>query len=168
MRKKSKDIDIKNWTYPFFDDIINIKNVDLNKIKTYEKSHNNIRIYNIGYMTIKDSKYVKIYRVNPLYLIINKVDEYFEEINKNKYLTLFPTNESTEKIKKKYEVLWSKIKDLIRSIIENLDDYDEKHMKIKFNSNEELPPNKTIEIHNMITVVKAVFHENNKYYPQVF
>ena len=41
-------------------------------------------------------------------------------------------------------------------------------MKIKFNSNDELPLNKTIEIPSMMTVVRAVFHENNRYYPQVF
>ena len=40
-------------------------------------------------------------------------------------------------------------------------------MKIKFNSDNELPLNKTIEIHNMIIVVSTVFDENNKYYPQV-
>ena len=45
-------------------------------------------------MTIKDSKYVKINSVNPLDLIINKWNEYFGEINGNKYLTLVPTNES--------------------------------------------------------------------------
>ena len=118
-------------------------------------------------MTIKDSKYVKINSVNPLYLIINKVNGYFEEINKSKYLTLVPTNESKEKIKK-YEELWSKIRDLIRSITKNSDDYDEKYMKIKFNSDDELPLNKMIEIPSMIIVVRAVFHENNKYYPQVF
>ena len=66
-------------------------------------------------MTIKDSKYVKINNVNFLHLIFNKVNGYFEEINGNKYLTLVPTNESKEKIKK-YEELWSKIRDLIRSI----------------------------------------------------
>ena len=41
-------------------------------------------------------------------------------------------------------------------------------MKIKFNSDDKLPLNKTIEIRSMIIVVRAVFHENNKYYPQVF
>ena len=41
-------------------------------------------------------------------------------------------------------------------------------MKIKFNSDDELPLNKTIEIPIMTIVVTAVFHENNKYYPQVF
>ena len=49
---------------------------------------------------IKDSKYVKIYRVNPLYLIFCKVNGYFEEINGNKYFMLVPTNGSKEKIKK--------------------------------------------------------------------
>ena len=41
-------------------------------------------------------------------------------------------------------------------------------MKIKFNSDNELPLNKTIEIPTMPIVVRAVFHENNKYYIQVF
>ena len=50
------------------------------------------------------------------------------EINENKYLTLVPTNESKEKIRK-YEELWSKIKDLIRSITKNSNDYDENMRK---------------------------------------
>ena len=57
-------------------------------------------------MTIKDSKNVKISSLNPLYLIINKVNGYFEEVNGNKYLMLVPTNETREKIKR-YEELWS-------------------------------------------------------------
>ena len=91
---------------------------------------------------------------------------YFEEINKSKNLTLVLTNESKEKIKK-YEELWSKISNSIRSVTKNSDDYDEKYMKIKFNLKIK-SLNKTIEIPSMIIVVRAVFHENNKYYPQVF
>ena len=41
-------------------------------------------------------------------------------------------------------------------------------MKTKFNSDDELPLNKMIEIPRMVIVVRAVFRENNKYYPQVF
>ena len=63
------------------------------------KSHTKILLFTILDVTIKDSKYIKIYSVNPLYLIFNKVNGYFEEINGNKYLTLVPTNESKEKIK---------------------------------------------------------------------
>ena len=80
---------------------------------------------------------------------------------------LVPTNESKEKIKK-YEELWSKIKDLIRSITKNLDDYDGNYMKIKFNSDDKLHLNKTIEIPSMIIVARAVFHDNDKYYSQFF
>ena len=112
-------------------------------------------------MTIKDSKYVNTYSVNPLYLIFRKVNECFEEINKTKYLLLVPTNESKEKIKK-YQELWSKIRDLARSITKNSDDYDEKYMKIKFNSDDKLPLNKTIKIRTITIVVRAVFHENDK------
>ena len=76
-------------------------------------------------MTIKNPKYVKINSVNPLYLIFGKVNGYFEEINRNKYLTLVPTNESKEMIEK-YEEVWCKIRDLMRSISEKSDDDDEK------------------------------------------
>ena len=88
-------------------------------------------------MTTKDSKYMKINGVNHLYLIIKKLNGYFQEINKNKFSTLDPTNGSKEKIKK-YEELWSKIRDLIRSVTKNSNDYDEKYMKIKFNLDDEL------------------------------
>ena len=99
--------------------------------------------------------------------MFNRINGYFEEINGNKYLTLVPTNESEEYVKN-YEELCIKIRDLIRSVTKKSDDYDEKYMKIKFNSVDELPLNKNIKIHVMVIVVRAVFHENDKYYPQVF
>ena len=57
---------------------------------------------------------------------------------------------------------------LIRSITKNSDDYDVKHMNIKFDSDDDLHLNKTIEIPIVTIVIRAVFHENNKYYTQVF
>ena len=62
---------------------------------------------------------------------------------------------------KKYKELWSKIRYLIRIITKSSDNYEEKYMKIKFYSNDELPLNKTIEIPSMTIVVRAVFDENN-------
>ena len=157
---------MKNHIYYCFNDIINIKNLDPTNINTDEKSYKNILIYYIRYVMIKDLKYIKINGVSPLYLIINKVNGNFEEINGEKNLTLVPTNESKEKIKK-YEELWNKIKGLIRLITKISNNYDEKYMKIKSNSDVELPLNKAIEIRSMLIVVRAVFHEDNKYYPQV-
>ena len=66
MSNKIKDTDVKNHTYYFFDDIIDIRSFDANKIKIDEKSYKNILIYYIGYVTIKELKYVKINSVNPL------------------------------------------------------------------------------------------------------
>ena len=73
-----------------------------------------------------------------------------------------------EEIDKNYEELWIKIRDIIRSITKGLDYYDQKYVKIKLDSDDNLPLNKSIEIPLVATVVRAVFHENNKYYPQVF
>ena len=64
-----------------------------------------------------------------------------------------------------YEELWCKIKDLIGSISISWDNYGEKYMKIKFNSDDELLVNKMIKIPSTIIAIRAVFHENNKYYP---
>ena len=66
MSNKDKDVDIKNRTYYFFNDIINIKNFDPNNIKIDEKSYKNILIYDIEHVMIKDLKYVKINSVNSL------------------------------------------------------------------------------------------------------
>ena len=69
--------------------------------------------------------------------------------------------------KKRCEELWIKMRDLIRLVTKKFDDYDKKYMKIKFNSDDELRLNKTTKITTMPIVGRAVFHENNKYSPQV-
>ena len=81
-------------------------------------------------------------------VIFSKVNGHFEEINKNKHLTLVFTNEDKEIIKR-YEELWSKIRDLIRSITKNSDDYDVSFMKIKFDFDDGLVVNKTMEIYDV-------------------
>ena len=66
--------------------------------------------------------------------------------------------------KKKLKTLknYNKINDLIRSITKNSDNYDEKYKKIKFDSDNDLPLNKTIEIHIVKIVVRAIFYENKQ------
>ena len=69
-----KEINTKNRTYYFFDDMINIKNFDLDLLKIEKKLYKDIDIYYVGYITMKDFDNVKINSVNPLYLIIDNVD----------------------------------------------------------------------------------------------
>ena len=76
-----REVNIKSWAYYFFDGMINIKNIDPSKIKINEKLYKNIFIYHIGYVAIKDFCHLKIKRVNPLYLIISKINGYVEERN---------------------------------------------------------------------------------------
>ena len=74
MSNKVKDIDLKNRTYYFFNDIINTKHFGPSNIKIDEKSYKDILIFYIRYVTIKDFEYVKINSVNPLCLIFIKVN----------------------------------------------------------------------------------------------
>ena len=74
-----KETNIKNQTYYFFNDFINITNFDPDLLKIDKKLHKNIDIYYIGYIIMKDSDFVKINSVNPLYLIFDKVDGYLEK-----------------------------------------------------------------------------------------
>ena len=89
-----KEINIKNQTYYFFDNMINIKNFHTNLLKTDKKSHRDIDIYYIGYITIKKfGDCENIYSVNPLYLMIHSATRHFKEKNDIKYLILDWTDE---------------------------------------------------------------------------
>ena len=96
-----KQIDIKNRTYYFYNDIIDLKDFDARLLKIDKKSYKNIGIYNIGYITIKkNDDWESIYSVNPLYLHIHHVNGYIEEKEANKYLVFDSTNKNkvTQKI----------------------------------------------------------------------
>ena len=90
-----KQINIKNRTYYFFNDMLNAKDFDSSQLKIEKKSYKKIGIYHIGYITIKRiSDFENINSENPLYLIIGDVDGYIEENNGNKYLTLASADKS--------------------------------------------------------------------------
>ena len=111
-----KQINIKNRTYYFFNDIMNNEDSDSNLLKIDQKSYKNIDIYNIGYITRKNiSDYENIHSVNPLYLIVGEADGYIEEKNRNKYLIFAFTDENKE-VLTKYTELWNRAKDLIEKI----------------------------------------------------
>ena len=163
-----KQINIKNRTYYFYNDIIDLKNFDARLLKIDKKSYKNIGIYNIGYITIKKiDDYENIYSVNPLYLFIAHASGYIEEKGENKYLVFDSTDENKELLKN-YNDVFNGIKNKIKKISDDEYDYEKDYMKIKFNSDDNLPLNKPLKFHNMTITIRSVFKEDGKLYPQVF
>ena len=95
-----KQMNIKNRTYYFYNDIIDLENYDSSLLKIDKKSYQNIVIYNIGYITIKTfGDCININNVNPLYLRITHADGHIEEINGNKCLIFDSTDGNKELLK---------------------------------------------------------------------
>ena len=156
-----KQIDIKIRTYYFYNDKINIKKFDSNLLKTDKKSYKDIGIYNIGYITIKKiDDYENIYGVNPLHLIIAHASRYIEEKGVNKYLVFDSTNENKELLKK-YNDVFNGIRNKIKKINSDECDYEKGYMKIKFNSDDDLPLNKALIFHNI--TIRSVFKEDDTF-----
>ena len=157
-----KQIDIKNRTYYFYNDIIDLKDFDAKLLKIDKKSYKNIDIYYIGYIAIKK---IDDYEssVNPLYLRINHASGYIEEKNGNKYLIFDSVNEKKEVLK-----IWEGIKNKIKVINGDECDYGKDHMKIKFNSDDDLSLKKLLKFRLVTIIIKCVFSEDGKLYPQLF
>ena len=148
--------------------MINIKSFDPILFKVDTKSFKNIGIYNIGYITTKKiDDCENIYSVNPLYFIIALANGYIEEKNGNKYLIFDSTDENKEPLKK-YSDVWSGIKNKIEEVSSGECNYEKDYMKIKFDSDVNLQLKKPLKFHNMIIIIRSVFEEDGKLYPQVF
>ena len=133
-----KQINIKNRTYYFYNDIIDLKNFDARFLKIYKKLYKDISIYNIGYITIKKiNDCDNIHSVNTLYLRIDHPNGYIGEKGVNKYLIFDSTDENKELLKK-YNNVWSGIKNKIEEVSSGERDYEKDYMKIKFNYDDDL------------------------------
>ena len=140
-----KQINIKNRTYYFYNDIIDLENFDSSLLKLDKKSYKDIGIYNIGYITIKKiGDCENIYSVNPLYLRITHANGYIEEINENKYL-IFDSIDENKELLKKYNDVFNGIRDKIKKISGDECDYEKDYMKIKFNSDDDSLLNKPLK-----------------------
>ena len=171
---KVKQIKIKNRTYYFCNGIIDIEEVNSNLLKIDKKSYKDIDIYYIGYITIKKiDDCENIYGVDPLYLIIHKVDGHIEcnsvkhssakEKNKSKYLVFDSTDENEETFKK-YAEIWYGIKNEIEAINSGKKgEYGKDFMKIKVNTDDKLPLNKPLKLHLLTITVRFIFEEQVKF-----
>ena len=163
-----KQINIKNGTYYFYNDQINLKDFDARLFKINKKDYKEIDIYYIGYITFKEiANCNNINSVNPLYLMINEMIGHFEcnsieEKNKNKYLVLDDVDENKE-VLKKYEEVWEGIKKEIETI-----NGGKKVEYRDLDSNADLPLNKPIKLRLLTIIIRSAFSEDGKFYPQLF
>ena len=149
--------------------MINNEEFDSNLLKIGKNTYKNIDIQYIGYITIKKiDDYENICSVNPLYLIINEVDGYIEEKNRSKYLVFDSTDENKE-VLKKYTELWDRIKNEAETIIGGKEGkYGKDFIKFKFDADDDITLNKHLKLHLLIVIVRSVFKEDSKFYPQVY
>ena len=132
--------------------MISLKNFEPNLLKIDKKSYRNIGIYNVGYI---------------VYLKVNHANRYIEEKIENKYLIFDATDENKELLKI-YAGVWNGIKNKINAINSSECNYEKDYMKIKFNCDDDLPLNKPLKFHMMTIIIRSVFEEDGKLYPQVF
>ena len=156
---QEKELNIKNQTYYFFNDIINIKNFGSKLLKIDKKHYKDIDIYYIRYITIKKIKNCgNIHSLNPLYLIFYWATGYFIEENNEKYLIL----DSTEKF-------FSGIRSKIKTINERKElIYDKNYARIRVDTDDDIPMNKQIKCPMLTIIIRCIFQEGEKLYPQIY
>ena len=106
-----------------------------------------------------------IYNVNPSYSQVNKANGSVDEKNGNKNLIFDDSVDENKELLKKHLDVWNEIKNKINDTKEN--DYEKDYMKTKFNSDDDLPLNKQLKFHAVIIIIRSVFEEDSKLYPQV-
>ena len=161
-----KQINIKNRTYYFYNDIIYLDEFDESKIKLGKKDFNDIDIYFLGYEHKKKiSECNVINSVNPLYLrIININDQFGKGKDDAWYLVISDKDDVYKKLVDIFKSIENKITEKTWDIVE----YDNDYIKIKFESNNIFPTDKDVNIHIATIVIRAIFAKDGKYYPQLF
>ena len=163
-----KEINIKNRTYYFCNDIIDLKTFDSKNLKLDTKTYKDLDIYNIGYVTIKIiGDCYDVNSVNPLYLRIDNASGYIEEINENKYL-VFDVRDENKELLKRYDDVFNGLIDEIKKIDDDWLEYTKDYMKIKLNSDDNLPLNKPLKFYNVTVTIRCVISENNKLHASIF
>ena len=163
-----KQINIKYRTYYFFNDMINIKDFDSSLLKIDNTSFKNTGMYNVGYITLKKiDDYENINGINALYLMIGKVIGHIKENNENKYLIFYFSDENKE-VLKKYKVPWDGIKNRIESKNDAECKYGKDFTKIRFDTDDDLPLIKPLNLLRLTMIVRSVFEGESKFYLQVY
>ena len=152
-----KKLRIKNCPAFIFDNMVNIKDIDLRALGVNEVSITNYEIEYYGNL-IYDS---------PLYLTFNDVDAYFLSVNENKYI-IFASADKNKDISENYKELWYTIRREISRISEEVKIFDLKDLvKIKFKSDDKVPLSKIINISARTIILESVFKIDGMFYPKI-
>ena len=146
--------------------MINLIDFEQKLLKIDKKYYKEINIYYIGRTAIKKiDDYENIYSINPLYLRLNHASGYIEEKNGNKYLIFDDFFNESKEILKKYADVWDGIKNKLKAINSGKEnDCGKDYMKIKFDSDDDLPLNKPLKFHTMTITIRSVFEEDGNLY----
>ena len=162
----TKEINIKNQTYDYYNHIIDLDEFDESKIKADKKDFNDIDIYYLGYEYKKKITECNVIKsVNPLYLRILDIKGQFEKGKDDAlYLVLSDKCDVYKKLVDIFESIKNKIIEKTWDALK----YDKDYMKIKFESNNIFPTDKDVNIHLSTILIRAIFAKDGKYYPQLF
>ena len=161
----TKEINIKNRTYYFCNDIINLDEFDESKIKVDKKYFNDIDIYYLGYEYKKKiTKCNVIKSVNPIYLRIDNINDQFEKGKDDAWCLVISDKDVYKKLVDIFESIKKKITEKTWDVLE----YDKDYMKIKFESNNIFPIDKDVNIPTATIIIRGIFAKDGKYYPQLF
>ena len=151
----TKQLNIKKRTYYFWNNLINLKDFDPKLLKLDKKSSMDISIYYIDYVT--KTPECNIDSVNLLYLLIGELEGFIEKKEASKYLNISLTYNNND-VLTKYAEVWSGIKDKIKKINDgSVDEYAKDYLKIKFDSDDNLPLNKTLKFRVLTIIIRNIF-----------
>ena len=162
-----KQINIKNRTYFFYNDIIDLDEFDGSKIKVDKNFFNDIGIYYLGYEYKKKiTEYNVTNSVNPLYLNIKDMKGKFKKrkVDNVRYIIIFGYAD----VLRKFVNIWKSIRVKIEENTGGIVQYDKDCMKIKFESNDSLPIDNIVNMHQVTIIIRSVFAQNGKIYRQLF
>ena len=166
-----KSLEIKTKTNYDWDDIVYINDFDVNSLKIIKReSRIGANIYYIGYVLNPDYDYDTI---NPLYLVINCLTGYIDEIEgpSDKYLVVESVH--NKDIIGVLDTVWgsieNKIEDKIYPIPNNYPSIKIKDCdKFRFNSDIDLPLDTSTEFRSLVINVSCIIEKDNEYYPEIY
>ena len=161
-----RQINIKNRSYHFYNDIIHFDEFDESKTRIDKKDFNDIDIYYLGYEYEKKITECNVINsVKPLYMRIKDMRGQFKDKDDNlSYLIMFGDTD----ILRKFANIWKNIRASFEENTNDIVQYDKDYMKIKLESNDNLPTDNFIDMHQVTIIIRLVFQKGKKLYPQIY